>query len=142
MESISCPSPSPPPHSFLGHHSAKPRRRHGQLFLLTKSPKHRHNLLFLAISPTQQALGNSLDAAATSPAAAGDLSVLVPVSALLLSIYWVANFIVPGMITRELQPAASEQEAGTEEEKEEGMVKPPKLKIKKSRGTKKTTTPL
>ncbi|KAJ8497561.1 hypothetical protein OPV22_008113 [Ensete ventricosum] len=145
MESIGCPSPSLPPHSFLSHHSAKPRRRRSAqlLLLLTKSPKHRNNLLFLAVSPTQQqALSNSLNAAATSPAAGGDLSVLVPISALLLSIYWVANFIVPGMITKELQPATSEQEAGTEEEEEEGTVKPSNLKIKKSRGMKKTTTPL
>ncbi|CAL9063473.1 unnamed protein product [Musa banksii] len=142
MESIGCPSsPSLPPHSFLSHHSAKPRRRRSaQLLLLTKSPRHRHNLLFLAVSPTQQALSNSLHAAATSPAAAGDLSVLVPISALLLFIYWVTNFIVPGMITKELQSETSEQEAGTEEEKEEGMVEPPNLKIKKSRGVRKTTT--
>ncbi|KAJ1389551.1 hypothetical protein SESBI_38168 [Sesbania bispinosa] len=47
-----------------------------------------------------KALPHSIVVAATAPPQSGDLSTFLPVSALLLSIYFIANFIVPEFITK------------------------------------------
>ncbi|XP_060188521.1 uncharacterized protein LOC132617525 [Lycium barbarum] len=41
--------------------------------------------------------------AINSPAASGDLSVLVQTGAVMLFMYWIANFVVPGIVLKDLQ---------------------------------------
>ncbi|WOL13010.1 hypothetical protein Cni_G21779 [Canna indica] len=147
MESLTSPSHSLPSHPSLTHFSPLTTRT-SQLLFLTKPPKHRHhNPLFLAATPTQALNNTALVAASTSPAAhvGGDLSVLIPISVLLLAMYWVANFIVPGMISEDLQQAASaqepEQEAASSGEVEKvSMDVKPDLEVKKERKIKKSAT--
>ncbi|KAF5807450.1 hypothetical protein HanXRQr2_Chr05g0233861 [Helianthus annuus] len=38
-----------------------------------------------------------------SPAAAGDISILIPTSVAFIFLYWIANFVVPGIIMKDLQ---------------------------------------
>ncbi|KAI3820518.1 hypothetical protein L1987_08066 [Smallanthus sonchifolius] len=38
-----------------------------------------------------------------SAAAAGDISVLIPTSVAFIFLYWIANFVVPGIIMKDLQ---------------------------------------
>ncbi|XP_059285246.1 uncharacterized protein LOC132038606 [Lycium ferocissimum] len=41
--------------------------------------------------------------AINSPAASGDLSVLLQTGAVMLFMYWIANFVVPGIVLKDLQ---------------------------------------
>lgn len=65
----------------------------------------------------------------------------------MLSLYWVANFVIPGMITKDLQgqPAASAQDEERDEPEatstvEENMgAAQPNRKVEEPRGVKKNT---
>ncbi|PNX93098.1 hypothetical protein L195_g016247 [Trifolium pratense] len=53
-----------------------------------------------ASSLRTKAIPHFIVAAATSPPKPGDPSTFLPVSALLLSVYFIANFIVPDFLTK------------------------------------------
>ncbi|KAJ6816203.1 uncharacterized protein M6B38_417665 [Iris pallida] len=107
MEAIRCSFPSLPISSFLTTQHPTKGRAHLQCFL------RRQTLLPSLSPPRPQALNEALNVAtdvAAPKAIGGDISVLIPVSALLLFMYWVANFIVPGIVAKELQENGSERE--------------------------------
>ncbi|MQL84988.1 hypothetical protein Taro_017499 [Colocasia esculenta] len=64
-------------------------------------------------APQVTAAALYLDASAP----AGDPSVLIPISTLLLLVYWMANFVVPGMISKDLQAGESSEESGPGDER-------------------------
>ncbi|XP_004491411.1 uncharacterized protein [Cicer arietinum] len=53
-----------------------------------------------ASSLSTKALPHFIVAAATSPPKPGDPSTFLPVSALLISVYFIANFVVPDFLTK------------------------------------------
>ncbi|XP_020092656.1 uncharacterized protein LOC109713103 [Ananas comosus] len=104
MEAICCPSSSAP---LRSQNIQKLRSNLPQLFP-KKGAKLTHTL---ASYPRLRAaaLGDGLILAATnSPAAGGDVSVLIPISVVLLLVYWIANFVVPEMIMKDLQQGTAE----------------------------------
>ncbi|KAK1407019.1 hypothetical protein QVD17_38629 [Tagetes erecta] len=48
--------------------------------------------------------------AVNSPATAGDISVLIPTSVLFFFLYWIANFVVPKMIMKDLETDDANQD--------------------------------
>ncbi|XP_061342251.1 uncharacterized protein LOC133288495 [Gastrolobium bilobum] len=76
-----------------------------KLFWLSTSEPSRtvpQNQHFPSASPLRtKALPHSIVVAATAPAESGDLSAFLPMSALLLSVYFIANFIVPEFLTKQ-----------------------------------------
>ncbi|CAL0307392.1 unnamed protein product [Lupinus luteus] len=71
-----------------------------QLWLSSSEPSmaipHSHHFPSLRT----KALPDSIVVAATSPPYSSDLSAFLPISALLLSVYFLANFIFPEFITK------------------------------------------
>ncbi|KAG8386112.1 hypothetical protein BUALT_Bualt03G0115100 [Buddleja alternifolia] len=59
--------------------------------------------VFSLVSLRTRALHSHIFLAATSPPTAGKLSVLLQTSAVCLFAYWIANFVVPEMILKDLQ---------------------------------------
>ncbi|XP_038981951.1 uncharacterized protein LOC120110591 [Phoenix dactylifera] len=116
MEAIRCPSPSLPSRPFLSDHAPQPRRG-TQLLFPIRTPKRRYPLRSRSTVQTQ-ALNNALTVAANPPAAGGNISVLIPISAVMLFMFWITNFVVPGMISKDFQSAASEAEKAAEQEAE------------------------
>ncbi|KAG1347370.1 hypothetical protein COCNU_06G011990 [Cocos nucifera] len=114
MEAFRCPSL--PSHPFLNNHATQPRRG-TQLLVPIRTPTQRNPLRSHSTVQTQ-ALNNVLSVAAKSPGGGGDISVLIPISAVMLFMYWITNFVVPGMISKDLPPAASEGDKASEQEAE------------------------
>ncbi|CAA7401784.1 unnamed protein product [Spirodela intermedia] len=77
------------------------QRRFQLLLAADRGPPSRHWLL----RPPRITIGDAaaLPLASISPASGGNLSVLIPISIVLLVFYWVANFVVPDMVARDLQ---------------------------------------
>lgn len=50
-----------------------------------------------------------------APAESGDLSTLLPISAVLLSAYFIANFVVPGFLTNSFGDEKSNEEQKVED---------------------------
>ncbi|KAA8523660.1 hypothetical protein F0562_010083 [Nyssa sinensis] len=66
-------------------------------------PLHRQRIPSVAPLSTTKAISTSLILGVTSPAESGDITVLLQTSAVLLFVYWIANFVVPEIISKELQ---------------------------------------
>ncbi|KAK4355234.1 hypothetical protein RND71_024205 [Anisodus tanguticus] len=77
------------------HHKSNPicllEQQHYNAKLATGFVKGKRSLL---IAPLR---------AVNSPAASGDLSVLLQTGAVMLFMYWIANFVVPGIVLKDLQ---------------------------------------
>ncbi|KAK4341864.1 hypothetical protein RND71_037680 [Anisodus tanguticus] len=77
------------------HHKSKPicllEQQHYNAKLATGFVKEKRTML---ISPIR---------AVNSTAASGDLSVLLQTGAVMLFMYWIANFVVPGIVLKDLQ---------------------------------------
>ncbi|KAF8391530.1 hypothetical protein HHK36_023835 [Tetracentron sinense] len=101
MESIHCYSPLLPIFSQFKHKQLETTKL---LWLPSHEPVEllrRQNLPSLLPLRTQAFTTSSLVVGVTSsPPASGDLSVFIETSALLLLFYWIANFVVPDMISK------------------------------------------
>ncbi|KAL4566806.1 hypothetical protein LXL04_030931 [Taraxacum kok-saghyz] len=94
----------PPPHSSLNHQHPPPR---GDFVL------QRHNFYLpinhvrtktMAMSiTTTTAAASHLVVLGANPPPAGDLTVLIPTSVGFLFLYWIANFVVPSMVMKDLE---------------------------------------
>ncbi|ONK74944.1 uncharacterized protein A4U43_C03F11710 [Asparagus officinalis] len=111
------------------------QRRTSSLFI-TKQKKPLASNYRLRI----RALNTAVTIAVNSSAHGGDISVLIPVSAVLLFMYWIANFVVPDIVQKDLQ----EKDSGAGEEPgqqintfdsrndEENSTSEPRQKLKKA----------
>ncbi|KAJ7963782.1 Glutathione transport system permease gsiD [Quillaja saponaria] len=101
MKCIQLNSPLLPLHSQLKHQQ---QLRHAkQLWPTTNKPTRTIQLIqhSASLSPLQtKALPHSILFAATSPPKTGDISVFIQTSGLLLFVYWIANFVVPDLISK------------------------------------------
>ncbi|TMX04463.1 hypothetical protein EJD97_008878 [Solanum chilense] len=89
------------------YHKSKPicllEQQHYDTKLATGFVKRKRNLL---IPPLK---------AVNSPSASGDLSVLLQTGAVMLFIYWIANFVVPEFIMKDLQDESTTNNNKTDE---------------------------
>lgn len=89
------------------YHKSKPicllEQQHYDTNLATGFVKRKRNLL---IPPLK---------AVNSPATSGDLSVLLQTGAVMLFIYWIANFVVPEFIMKDLQDESTNNNNKTDE---------------------------
>ncbi|TMW80471.1 hypothetical protein EJD97_019537 [Solanum chilense] len=89
------------------YHKSKPicllEQQHYDTNLATGFVKRKRNLL---IPPLK---------AVNSPAASGDLSVLLQTGAVMLFIYWITNFVVPEFIMKDLQDESTNNNNKTDE---------------------------
>nr|XP_043638774.1 uncharacterized protein LOC122609889 [Erigeron canadensis] len=58
---------------------------------------------------------SSVVLAVNSPATTGDLSVLIPTSAVFLFLYWIANFVVPEFVVKDLESQDASKERSQNE---------------------------
>ncbi|KAL3508468.1 hypothetical protein ACH5RR_027869 [Cinchona calisaya] len=114
----------PPSISIFPGANLKPHFTSTKLLWLSKSSKseaansgfmHIHKQDRLHALPTRVASA-TLFLAATSPPNPGDLSVLFQTSAVMLLMYWIANFIVPELALKDLQGDETNEERKQEEE--------------------------
>ncbi|KAM0952204.1 hypothetical protein DsansV1_C03g0033911 [Dioscorea sansibarensis] len=146
MEAIRSSLHAHPIRSFLSNYPIQSRKAH-TLF----SVKHRHQHVYSKYSLQTLAINDALIIAATSKAPGGDVSVLLPISALLLFMYFISNFVVPSYVMKGLGTADGDKKPeeinSSENQEEASMASKPKLKIKKSsikiskNSFKKTPTP-
>ncbi|XP_039140214.1 uncharacterized protein LOC120277431 [Dioscorea cayenensis subsp. rotundata] len=104
MEAIYSSPIGHPIHSFLGNYPTQSRQA-CTLFLV----KQRHQHVYSKYSLHTPAINDGLIIAATSKAPGGDISVLLPISALLLFMYFISNFVVPSFIMKDLGTAVEEE---------------------------------
>ncbi|OWM81285.1 uncharacterized protein LOC116192044 [Punica granatum] len=108
MESVAyCRSPSP---SLISPRQRQPSRRSlgpirelrsGQLcpYVIRSSDLFTPTSM-LPVHTTANAVNEFCSVAAASPAKSGDISVFLQTSAVLLGMYWIANFVVPDLISK------------------------------------------
>ncbi|XP_042470029.1 uncharacterized protein LOC122052534 isoform X1 [Zingiber officinale] len=154
MESLSSPSRAlPSHHPFLAPCFTQPRTTPPLHFPIKFPNYNRYKFLFHAASPLHRPPKNTLSAVAEAAPAGGDLTGLIQNGVLLLSIYWFANFVIPGLMSKNFEPVASETEKETEEEtaeEEEEVIQGGEMKqganlqanvkAKRRRGRKKTAS--
>ncbi|KAL6864739.1 hypothetical protein ACP4OV_015890 [Aristida adscensionis] len=92
------PAASAAPSPARGHWRAVPRRRRTPCGRLRALPEELSEILSPKLVPG-------------SPADIGDVSSLIPVSALMLLFYFVSNWVVPEMLMKRLQPKAEDEVA-------------------------------
>ncbi|KAK3025566.1 hypothetical protein RJ639_041044 [Escallonia herrerae] len=110
MKCLHCHRPLTPLFSRLNY--KQKMKGVGLLWLSTTEPAallQRRNISSPAPGRTK-AITSSLVLGASPTAATGDLSVLLQTSALLLFAYWIANFVVPDIIAKDLQLDKSGEE--------------------------------
>ncbi|KAK2990034.1 hypothetical protein RJ640_004712 [Escallonia rubra] len=92
----------------------------GLLWLSTTEPTaplRRRNISSPTAPQRTKAINPSMVLGASPPAATGDLSVLLQTSAVLLFAYWIANFVVPDIIAKDLQlDKAGEEQKSIDED--------------------------
>ncbi|CAL4903080.1 unnamed protein product [Urochloa decumbens] len=72
-----------------------------------------------------------------SPSDTGDVSSLIPVSALMLLFYFVSNWVVPELLMKRLQPKADEDASAAASMSFSGDASRPKMKVKKKKKSRK-----
>ncbi|CAN6331282.1 unnamed protein product [Urochloa humidicola] len=71
-----------------------------------------------------------------SPSDTGDVSSLIPISALMLLFYFVSNWVVPELLMKRLQPKAEEEASAAASMSFSGDASHPKMKVKKKKSRK------
>ncbi|KAJ0983033.1 hypothetical protein J5N97_011288 [Dioscorea zingiberensis] len=120
-----------PIHSFLSNHPTQSRKVCPYLI------KQRHQRVYSKYCLQTPVIDNALVVAVTSKAPGGEISVLLPISAVLLFMYFISNFFVPSIVMKDLKTQTDaddkpEAENSSENQEEASMDSKPKLKIKKS----------
>ncbi|CAH1429670.1 unnamed protein product [Lactuca virosa] len=105
----------PPPLSTTLNHQPAPSGLGGVLVF------QRHNFYLPVVNPTRikaMAITTSrlVVLGVNSPATTGDLTVLIPTSLAFLFLYWIANFVVPGMVMRDLESDDANKDENSNEE--------------------------
>lgn len=103
----------------------------------TNFPSVKQNFRLTSIPRVQIfALNHAINATTATSIPHGDISVLIPISSVLLFMYWIANFVVPDIVSKDLVKKASEfgeQKSEIDEYDEaESTKNEPKQKIKKA----------
>ncbi|XP_062170616.1 uncharacterized protein LOC133876363 [Alnus glutinosa] len=125
MGCIQFHTPLTPLHLHLKH--KQPLRTTQLLWLSSNEPTelfHRPNNLS-PLAPTPKALPSLLDLSASSAAkSGGDLSVLLPTSAVLFLLYFIANFLVPNFIFKSLQSdeASEDQKQNDDDDDDDDSI--------------------
>ncbi|XP_062230658.1 uncharacterized protein LOC133928370 [Phragmites australis] len=123
------PAASAPAHDHRRTAATVPRRRRTPCGRLRALPAELSEILSPKLVPG-------------SPADTGDVSSLIPVSALMLLFYFVSNWVVPELLMKRLQPKAEDEAAAAstasmssstqQGDASDGKIRP-KVKRKKSR---------
>uniref|UniRef100_A0A1D1ZDE6 Acetylcholine receptor subunit beta n=1 Tax=Anthurium amnicola TaxID=1678845 RepID=A0A1D1ZDE6_9ARAE len=117
---------TPPLCSLLGGTLRQPES-HRHLLLAAAGPQPPSPHLRLKAPRAAINASTALHLAVASPASAGDLSVLIPVSTVLLIVYLIANFVVPEIISKDLHHAEPNEDIWeTDSKVDETLAKPSK----------------
>ncbi|CAL4910524.1 unnamed protein product [Urochloa decumbens] len=112
-----------PAHGHLRAAAAVPRRRQAPCGRLRALPPELSEILSPKLVPG-------------SPSDTGDVSSLIPVSALMLLFYFVSNWVVPELLMKRLQPKADEEASAAASMSFSGDDSRPKMKVKKKKSRK------
>lgn len=133
MNCINCCPPSIP--SMVTHGEAKPKQYFNSVESFRPSSISKASWLLRWQnrgygSFTPRATPASLFLAATSPPNSGDFSVIFQTSAVMLFMYWIANFVVPEFVMKDLQVDEANKDAKEEDRINEQGSTPTRTKEK------------
>ncbi|CAN6358403.1 unnamed protein product [Urochloa humidicola] len=112
-----------PAHGHRRAAAAVPRRRRAPCGRLRALPPELSEILSPKLVPG-------------SPSDTGDVSSLIPISALMLLFYFVSNWVVPELLMKRLQPKAEEEASAAASMSFSGDASRPKMKVKKKKSRK------
>ncbi|KAI8006082.1 hypothetical protein LOK49_LG07G03395 [Camellia lanceoleosa] len=100
-----------PIYPILSHPKYTQQLKHtAKLLWLTSNQPTSHLYKYQNTSLKTKAVTNSLALGVSSVAKPADISILLQTSAVLLFVYWIANFIVPDIILKDLQSNQASKE--------------------------------
>lgn len=124
MKCIHCYSPLVLIHSQIKHKQQLKKQKLLWLSTNATTQLQKGENILLPVQSRTNAVTSSLVLGLTSPATTRDVTVLLQTSAGLFLLYWIVNFVLPQLITNNLQKKSKEQKPNDDKplEDEEGST--------------------